>query len=89
MMVSGTINRQEVQLPSGRFTACWPVGLGTYNGRAAVFLASGRRILDPRDEVLPVPIAEEAVVLLAEASESDDKITGIPLFRWTMKTGLA
>lgn len=76
MMVSGTINRQEVELPSGRFMACWPVGLGTYNGRAAVFLASGRRILDPRDEVLPVPIAEEAVALLAEASEFDDKIMG-------------
>lgn len=79
MMVSGTINRQEVELPSGRFTACWPVGLGTYNARAAVFLASGRRILDPRDEVLPVPIAEEAVPLLAEASEFDHKIMRVPV----------
>lgn len=68
-MVTGTSNRQDVQLPSGRFAACWPVGLGTYNGGAAVFLASGRRILDPREEVFPLPISEESVALLAEASE--------------------
>ena len=67
-MISGTSTREKVQLPSGRFAACWPIGLGTYNGRAAVFLASGRRILNPRDEVLPVPVVEEAVPLLAEAS---------------------
>lgn len=62
-------SRKAVELPSGRFAACWPIGLGQYNGGAAVFLASGRRILDPREEVLPIPISEEAVSLLSEASE--------------------
>lgn len=70
MMVSGTGSRQApVQLPSGRFAACWPVGLGQYNGGPAVFLANKRRILDPREEVLPIPIPEEAAPLLSEASE--------------------
>ena len=68
-MVVGTDNRQAVQLPSGRFAACWPIGLGQYNGGAAVFLGSKRRILDPREEVLPIPISDEAVPLLSEASE--------------------
>lgn len=69
-MVSGTGNRQStVQLPSGRFAACWPIGLGSYNGGPAVFLASKRRILDPREEVFPIPIGPEAVPLLSEASE--------------------
>lgn len=66
-MVS-TANRQ-VELPSGRFTACWPIGLGSYNGAPAVFLSNKRRILDPREEVFPVPIDKEAVPLLSEASE--------------------
>lgn len=66
-MVS-TANRQ-VQLPSGRFTACWPIGLGSYNGAPAVFLSNKRRILDPREEVFPIPIDKEAVPLLSEASE--------------------
>ena len=69
VMVVGTDNRQAVQLPSGRFAACWPIGLGQYNGGAAVFLGSKRRILDPREEVLPIPISDEAVPLLSEASE--------------------
>lgn len=69
-MVSGTGNRQSVvQLPSGRFSACWPIGLGSYNGGPAIFLANKRRILDPREEVLPIPIGREAVPLLSEASE--------------------
>lgn len=68
-MVVGTDNKNAVQLPSGRFAACWPVGLGQYNGGAAVFLGSKRRILDPREEVLPIPISDEAVPLLSEASE--------------------
>lgn len=56
-------------LPSGDFAACWPVALGQYNGGAAVFLGRQQRILDPREEVLPVPIPEDAVPLLSEASE--------------------
>lgn len=70
-MVSGSTGSRQtaVQLPSGRFAACWPIGLGQYNGGPAVFLASKRRILDPREEVFPVPIPEEAVSLLSEASE--------------------
>lgn len=70
-MVSGTGNRQSstVQLPSGRFAACWPIGLGSYNGGPAVFLANKRRILDPREEVFPIPVGPEAVPLLSEASE--------------------
>ncbi|CAM9747337.1 unnamed protein product [Ascophyllum nodosum] len=78
-MISGTSTREKVQLPSGRFAACWPIGLGTYNGRAAVFLASGRRILNPRDEVLPVPVVEEAVPLLAEAMQPRDVPVGVLL----------
>lgn len=70
-MVTGTSNRQTVQLPAGRFTASWPIGLGTYNGGPAVFLASQRRILNPREEVMPIPISEEAVPLLSEASKYD------------------
>lgn len=70
MISDSTGSRQAaVQLPSGRFTACWPVGLGQYNGGPAVFLATKRRILDPREEVFPVPIPDEAVSLLSEASE--------------------
>lgn len=69
-MVAGTASSTAVQLPSGRFAACWPIGLGSYNGGAAVFLASERRILDPREEVLPIPISEDAVPLLSEASET-------------------
>eukprot|EP00904_Undaria_pinnatifida_P000681 jgi/Undpi1/10613/HiC_scaffold_29.g13063.m1 len=69
VMVVGT-DKQAVHLPSGRFTACWPVGLGQYNGGPAVFLASKRRILDPREEVFPIPISDEVVSLLSEASES-------------------
>ncbi|CBJ48652.1 conserved unknown protein [Ectocarpus siliculosus] len=73
MMVSGTGSRQApVQLPSGRFAACWPVGLGQYNGGPAVFLANKRRILDPREEVLPIPIPEEAAPLLSEAMQPRD-----------------
>ena len=68
VMVVGT-DKQAVHLPSGRFTACWPVGLGQYNGGPAVFLASKRRILDPREEVFPIPISDEVVSLLSEASE--------------------
>ncbi|CAB1109726.1 unnamed protein product [Ectocarpus sp. CCAP 1310/34] len=73
MMVSGTGSRQApAQLPSGRFAACWPVGLGQYNGGPAVFLANKRRILDPREEVLPIPIPEEAAPLLSEAMQPRD-----------------
>lgn len=79
-MVSGTGNRQSVvQLPSGRFSACWPIGLGSYNGGPAVFLANKRRILDPREEVLPLPIGPEAVPLLSEASECGARVP--PLVR--------
>lgn len=74
VMVVGTDNKQAVQLPSGRFAACWPVGLGQYNGGAAVFLGSKRRILDPREEVLPIPISDEAVPLLSEASELSERL---------------
>lgn len=71
-MVTGTRKSQTVLLPSGRFVGCWPVGLGQYNGGAAVFLAKERRILNPREEVLPIPITEDAVSLLSEASEWTD-----------------
>lgn len=56
-------------LPAGDFAACWPVALGQYNGGAAVFLSKDRSILNPREEVLPVPIDEAALPLLSEASE--------------------
>lgn len=69
MMISGSTPDRQAQLPSGQFAACWPIGLGSYNGGPAVFLASKRRILDPREEVLPIPIPDEAVPLLSEASE--------------------
>ncbi|CAN0258739.1 unnamed protein product [Pylaiella littoralis] len=73
-MVSGSTGSRQatVQLPSGRFTACWPVGLGQYNNGPAVFLANKRRILDPREEVFPVPIPKEAVSLLSEAMQPRD-----------------
>lgn len=96
-MVSGTGNRQSaVQLPSGRFAACWPVGLGSYNGGPAVFLANKRRILDPREEVFPIPIDPEAVPLLSEASECacahcfawEACVTGEQLFAGYSSSGL-
>ncbi|CAM9523221.1 unnamed protein product [Scytosiphon promiscuus] len=73
MMASGVEDRQaSALLPSGRFAACWPIGLGQYNGGPAVFLAGKRRILDPREEVLPIPIPDEAVPLLSEAMQPRD-----------------
>lgn len=67
-MVTSTRTDRE-QFPVGEFASCWPVGLGRYNGGSAVFLAKERRLLDPREEVLPIPISERAVPLLSEASK--------------------
>lgn len=75
-MVTGTRIEQE-KLPIGEFVACWPIGLGRYNGGSAVFLAKKRRLLDPREEVMAVPISESSVPLLSEASECNACIDSV------------
>ncbi|CAM9746954.1 unnamed protein product, partial [Phaeothamnion confervicola] len=56
----------------GPFIELHPVGLGTYNGHPAVYLASTPRLVDPRGDVLPIPVSEPAAKVLEDAMSAEE-----------------
>jgi hypothetical protein len=57
----------------------FPIGLGQYNGLPAVFLAKSGR-LNPRSEVLPLPLVDEGAVNLLRECFSAQPLEKVSLF---------
>mmetsp|Transcript_6327 Transcript_6327/g.8387 ORF Transcript_6327/g.8387 Transcript_6327/m.8387 type:complete len:467 (+) Transcript_6327:34-1434(+) len=69
-MIGVTVTKQRKYF-GGRFFPTYLVGLGSYNGEDAAFLAQTPSITSPRQEVLPVPVLEGSVALLKKVLDSE------------------